>query len=126
MDLPEQRPLREKSDIEVTDKEGFLCHIHMDFDIRLTPTELMRVFSNPDNSGVFRDIYGVPYRRVVEDDGNGRQKVVVEQLSGFKFLVVPITFTTCLNVERNMNKLTFRFRNKMLYSQNSAFQVLAI
>eukprot|EP00210_Caulerpa_lentillifera_P006234 g5955.t1 len=109
MDLPEQRALREKSEIHVSDKEGFLCHIHMDVDIRLTPKELMRVFSNPDNSGVFRDIYGVPYRKVMEDDGNGRQKVLVEQLSGFKFLVVPITFTTCLNVERNMNKLTFRY-----------------
>lgn len=108
MELPSQRHLREKPEVKISEKEGFLCHIHMDVDIRLTPEELMRVFSNPDNSGVFRDIYSVPSRKVLEEDGNGRQKVMVEQVSGFKFLVVPITFTTCLNVERNMNKLTFR------------------
>lgn len=107
-DLPQQRPLREQEDIRIFDKEGFLCHITLDVDFKLTPKELMRLFSNPDNSGVFRDIYAVPYREVVEDDGEGRQKVVVEQVSGFKFLVVPITFSTHLNVEKNLNKGIFR------------------
>eukprot|EP00210_Caulerpa_lentillifera_P007148 g6838.t1 len=95
--------------MKVSDKEGFLCRIDLDVDIQLTPVELMTVFSNPDNSGVFRDIYAVPHRKVLEDDGDGRQKVLVENLSGFKFLVVPITFTTCINVESNVKKLTFRF-----------------
>ena len=107
-DLQERRPLRQDSEIRVMDYEGFLCRITMDADFRLTPTQLMTVFSNPDNTGVFRDIYAVPYREVVEDDGEGRQKVIVEQVSGFKFLVVPITFSTHLNVERNMQKGTFR------------------
>lgn len=107
-DLPAQRPLREKEEIKVYDKEGFLCRITLDADFKLTPKELMTVFSNPDNTGVFRDIYAVPYREIVEDDGDGRQKVMVEQVSGFKFLVVPITFSTHLNVEKNLNKLTFR------------------
>lgn len=111
--LPQQRPLREKEDITVHDKEGFLCRIILDVDFKLTPEELMRIFTNPDNTGVFRDIYAVPHREVVEDDGEGRQKVVVEQVSGFRFLVVPITFSTHLNVEKNLKKGIFRpaFKN---------------
>ena len=107
-DLAPQRHLREKELIHISDKEGFLCHITLDADFHLTPEQLMTLFSNPDNSGVFRDIYAVPYREVLEDDGDGRQKVTVEQVSGFKFLVVPITFSTHLNVEKNIKKLTFR------------------
>jgi len=124
-DLPQQRSLRESEVIKVYDKEDYLCRITLDVDFQLTPSEMMGIFSNPDNTGVFRDIYAVPFRKVVEDDGAGRQKIMVEQVSGFKFLVVPITFSTHLNVEKNLTKFNFRSLNAANTDTRIALKVLA-
>lgn len=92
------------------EKDGFLCHVTLRARVDLQPRDVFRIFANPDNSHIFRDINAVPYRKVLEDDGQGRQLVEIEQASGFKFLVIPVHFRTRLLVEQDEQALTLKFR----------------
>lgn len=96
--------------VVASEKDGFLCHVTLRARVDLQPHDVFRIFANPDNSHIFRDINSVPYRKVLEDDGLGRQLVEIEQASGFKFLVIPIKFSTRLFVEQDEKALSLKFR----------------
>ncbi|CAD7702086.1 unnamed protein product [Ostreobium quekettii] len=103
-------PEDDASRVVASEKDGFLCHISLRRRWAIEPSAVFRILTNPDNSKIFRDIYSVPYRKVLEDDGQGRQVVEVEQASGFKFLIIPILFRTRLIVEQDEQALTMSFR----------------
>ncbi|CAD7700530.1 unnamed protein product [Ostreobium quekettii] len=96
--------------VVATDSEGFLCRITLRARLSLSPEETFAVFTNPDNSSIFRDVYGVRHRHLVSDDGQGVKVFEVEQISGFNFVAIPIRFSTRLFVEQDARAMRVSFR----------------
>ncbi|CAK0785742.1 hypothetical protein CVIRNUC_008953 [Coccomyxa viridis] len=99
-------------DIKVSNASGYLCHIHLESTYDCPPQTIFRIFTNPDNTGVFRDVKKRGKRRVLELDPAGRKIVEVEQIGEAKVLWKRREFTTLLKVdedERDPNNLITAF-----------------
>ena len=48
--------------IRAESSEGFLCRLHMDALLRLSPAEALDVFSNPDSTHLFQDVKQISHR----------------------------------------------------------------
>ncbi|KAK9826878.1 hypothetical protein WJX81_002946 [Elliptochloris bilobata] len=73
---------------------------------------LFAVLSNPDNTGVFRDIKRVSSRRVLELDPSGRKVIEIEQVGESRILWRRQEFVTLLTVvedSRDSERLTTSF-----------------
>lgn len=98
--------------IKVSNAKGYLCHIHMESNYECPPEWLFAIFTNPDNTGVFRDIKKRGKRKVLELDPAGRKIVEVEQIGEAKVLFKSREFTTLLKVDedaRNPEELRTAF-----------------
>ncbi|CAL8471252.1 g10794 [Coccomyxa elongata] len=98
--------------IKVSNAKGYLCHIHMESKYDCPPEWLFAIFTNPDNTGVFRDIKKRGKRKVLELDPAGRKIVEVEQIGEAKVLFKSREFTTLLKVDedaRNPEELRTAF-----------------
>ncbi|KAK9918761.1 hypothetical protein WJX75_006665 [Coccomyxa subellipsoidea] len=87
--------------INVSNAKGYLCHIHMESKYDCPPEMLFAIFTNPDNTGVFRDIKKRGKRKVLELDPAGRKIVEVEQIGEAKVLFKMREFTTLLKVDED-------------------------
>jgi len=65
--------------LQVSNKSGYMCHIHLDANFDVAPEVLFRVFTHPNNAGVFRDVKTVKGRTVLKDE-DGMKEVEVEQV----------------------------------------------
>eukprot|EP00891_Asterochloris_glomerata_P008842 jgi/Astpho2/8842/Aster-x1544 len=70
--------------IKVSNADGYLCHVTMLCSFRATAQEIFAILSNPDNTGVFRDIKQQGGRTVMseEDVGAGKRRVVMVEQKG--------------------------------------------
>lgn len=100
----------EKHTVEASAKEGFMCRVTVNSKLPMTPSQLFGVFSNPDNSHIFRDLGKTVKYEVVEDDGAGHQCIELEQRAVLKFLAIPYKFSTFLRVELDFNRMTMKFK----------------
>ncbi|KAK9908444.1 hypothetical protein WJX75_007990 [Coccomyxa subellipsoidea] len=78
--------------------------------VDLPPEEVYEILTAPDNAAVFKGIKKVPYRKVLEDDGRGKQKVEVEQLAAWKLLMFSGSFSTRLYVFQDKRRGIVKFR----------------
>ncbi|EIE21311.1 hypothetical protein COCSUDRAFT_43073 [Coccomyxa subellipsoidea C-169] len=96
--------------VEVTRPEGFLMKVALQAKVDLSPDEVYDILTAPDNASVFKGIKKVPYRKVLQDDGRGKQKVEVEQLAAWKFLMFSGSFATRLYVFQDKRRHIVEFR----------------
>lgn len=82
---------------EVSNKAGYMCHIHVEAHFDIKPEQLFAIFTNPDNAGVFRDIKGVGHRSVAAQSSNYR-RVEVEQIGELRVMWMARQFSTYLTV----------------------------
>lgn len=85
--------------ISVSNASGYLCHITMECHFTVPPHVIFRIFTNPDNSHLFRDIKRIVNRKVLYEDEH-KKIVEVEQTGAgeFKVLWMRNDFTTFLKV----------------------------
>eukprot|EP00884_Botryococcus_braunii_P014079 jgi/Botrbrau1/22672/Bobra.0132s0016.1 len=98
--------------IQVSNANGYLCHIHLECVFRCDPSYLFSIFTNPDNTRIFRDIKEVTSRTVLDDSTPGLKVVEVEQLGEAKILWLTQRFRTLLKVTedaRDPKKLVTTF-----------------
>lgn len=90
--------------------EGFWVSLTLVARIPLSPDEVFGLLTNPENSKIFRGIKAVPSRRVISDDGRGRQEVEVEQVGQWRFGPLRGSFAVKLLVmqDRRHHKVAFR------------------
>ncbi|KAK9815834.1 hypothetical protein WJX72_010497 [[Myrmecia] bisecta] len=97
----ETREQKENYAITVSNASGYLCHIHMECTFQCLPEVVYAIFTNPDNTGVFRDIKQCGSRKVLEEvtEGAGvRRKVEVEQIGEARVMWMKTDFSTLLRV----------------------------
>mmetsp|Transcript_37807 Transcript_37807/g.106838 ORF Transcript_37807/g.106838 Transcript_37807/m.106838 type:complete len:241 (-) Transcript_37807:266-988(-) len=95
--------------ITVTQPDGFLLKVEVLAKIDLPPKELYSILTDPERVGIFRNIKGVKFRKVHHDDGY-RQKVEVEQITRWKFLLFRGTFNTRVFVQQDSRTCTIDFK----------------
>ncbi|BDA44539.1 hypothetical protein COCOBI_06-0150 [Coccomyxa sp. Obi] len=96
--------------VEVTRPEGFMMKVALQAKVDLSPEAVYEILTAPDNAAVFRGIKKVGYRKVLEDDGKGKQKVEVEQVAAWKLLMFRGSFSTRLFVFQDKRRGTVEFR----------------
>lgn len=98
--------------VEVS-QAGHSLNIDLQAFFPVAPRVIYSVLTNPDNTGVFRDIQKLGARRVVHEQPD--QKVVeVEQLSSIGFGWFKKTFRTTLRVEENSETEGYLFTKSEL------------
>lgn len=107
------RPQRGTTSIEISNARGYLCHISAAAEFIDSPPKLIfALFTNPDNTGVFRDIKRVTSRKVIQNDPAGLKVVEIEQLGETWLLWMHVEFRTRLTVtedSRDPNNLRTYF-----------------
>lgn len=98
--------------LEVTQPEGWMCKVRLQTKIHLPPDELFDLLTQPDNSGVFRNIKALKSRKIIEDDRRGRQVIDIEQEAKWRFLCFGGTFSTKLFVHQNRPTREIGFKLK--------------
>jgi len=98
--------------LEVTQPEGWMCRVRLQTKIHLPPDELYDLLTQPDNSGVFRNIKALTSRKIIEDDHRGRQVIDIEQEAKWRFLCFGGTFSTKLFVHQNKPAREIMFKLK--------------
>ena len=68
----------------------------------------------------------VPYRKVLEDDGRGKQKVEVEQLAAWKLLMFSGSFSTRLYVFQDKRRGIVRSLPHVCFCANSGCRMHAM
>ncbi|CAL5228078.1 g11146 [Coccomyxa viridis] len=96
--------------VEVTQPKGFFTKVSLRAKVDLPPDDVYEILIAPDNSAVFKSIKDVTYRKVLHDDKKGRQKVEVEQLAAWKFLMFSGSFATRLFVFQDKQQRTVDFK----------------
>ncbi|CAL8463236.1 g2770 [Coccomyxa elongata] len=96
--------------VEVTRPEGFMMKVALQAKVDLPPGAVYEILTAPDNAAVFRGIKKVGYRKVLEDDGKGKQKVEVEQVAAWKLLMFKGSFSTRLFVSQDKRRGIVEFR----------------
>ncbi|GFR49873.1 hypothetical protein Agub_g11975 [Astrephomene gubernaculifera] len=84
-------------DVTVSNKAGYLCHVHVTGNWPVPPEVPFAIFTHPDNSAIFRDIQRVGSRKVIKTEP-GYKEVQVEQLQDFQVLWLRRTYSTWLRV----------------------------
>ncbi|GMH43228.1 hypothetical protein BSKO_11150 [Bryopsis sp. KO-2023] len=111
IDLTRGEWSNQRHSVEATAKEGYMCHITMNAQLDLTPEQMFAIFTHPDNSHIFRDLGRTVKYKVLEDTDDGvRQKLEIEQQAVFKFLAIPIKFSTKLLVDVDFENLKMSFK----------------
>lgn len=100
----------ETSAVEVTQRKGFMCNIKAKGRLRMEPERVFDILVAPDNYKYFSGIKKIEYRKVLEDDGNGKMKVEVQQVGQWKFLGFSGQFATKLHVHQDKKAGTISFR----------------
>ncbi|KAI8477292.1 MAG: hypothetical protein J3K34DRAFT_515945 [Monoraphidium minutum] len=86
---------------EVSNANGYMCHIRLDCDFPVPPSVLFEIFTHPDNSAAFRDIKRVGFRKVLRSEP-GYKLVEVEQVGALRIMWgLERTFSTLLRVEED-------------------------
>lgn len=91
---------KETYHIRVSTKAGYLCQVYMRTRFKVPPDVIFALFTHPDNSGAFRDIKAVPYRKVVEQ-APGWKVVEVQQVGELRILWMRPLFSTHMLVEED-------------------------
>lgn len=100
-------------EIKVTQAPGYLCHIKATAKFCLPPDKLFRqIITHPHNEKIFRHMDRCSYRKVLKDDGDGRQEIEVAHEASWKFLIFGGTFTTNLVVEQDNQQRLMKFSLK--------------
>ncbi|KAK9795571.1 hypothetical protein WJX73_003470 [Symbiochloris irregularis] len=87
-----------KHNITVSNVRGYLCHISSHGTYDCPPGLIFALFTNPDNTGIFRDIKKVTSRTVLKEDTDGLKVVEVEQMGEVRILWKMVQFRTLLKV----------------------------
>jgi len=96
--------------VTVTQPEGFLCKVQLRAKIDYPPEEVFELLVNPDNSRYFSTVSAVTYRKVLEDDRRGKQKIEVEQAAQWRFLFLSGYFFTRLFVHQDKPEGVIEFK----------------
>lgn len=88
---------RGSSTIQVSNSEGYLCHISCQAILASPPRTVFAILTNPDNTAVFRDIKALGYRKVLQD-ADGLKVIEVEQRGEIRVLFKTHYFSTFLTV----------------------------
>jgi hypothetical protein len=103
--------------VRVDRVHGFLCRVSVHARVDLPPAGVFAILTQPDNSGVFRAIETMPYRRVLkEEEGHGsdsarRRTVEVEHVARWRAgPLLTGTLSTRLVVEEDPGTGTVAFR----------------
>ncbi|KAK9810148.1 hypothetical protein WJX72_005616 [[Myrmecia] bisecta] len=87
-----------------------MCKVSLRAKVDLPPDRVFDILTNPDNARVFRGIKRITYRKVLERDAQGRQKVEVEHEAAWKFLCFSGSFRTRLFCWQDPRAGTIRFK----------------
>lgn len=87
----------------VQQPEGYFCTLSMLARVPLPPSKVFQILTDPDNARIFQAIKANLSRRVVWNDGNGKQLVEVEQECRWRFLIFRGTFVNKMLVEEDKN-----------------------
>lgn len=87
--------------LHITQEEGFLCHIQVHTKLDIEPQKAFEIIADPDNARMFRSIDECSHRKVLHDNGRGRQRVDVEHSSSWRFMMWGGKFVTRLLVEQD-------------------------
>lgn len=99
-----------KEGVEIINNEGFLCHIQLHSKLDVPRDAAYQMVVDPDNYRYFRNVTECTHRKVVHNDGKGRQRVEVDHRSEWRFLWHHGSFTTSLLVEQDDNARVMAFR----------------
>ncbi|GIL81725.1 hypothetical protein Vretimale_1315 [Volvox reticuliferus] len=83
--------------LTVSNKAGYLCHVHVDGNWPVAPEVPFAIFTHPDNSALFRDVKRVGARHVLKTEPRYKE-VQVEQLGDVRILWIHRTYSTWLHV----------------------------
>eukprot|EP00210_Caulerpa_lentillifera_P007381 g7054.t1 len=95
--------------IRVTRPEGFTCKVEMQAKLDYPPEKVFDILVDPDNSRYFSNVSAVTYRKVLEDDHHGKQRVEVEQAATWRFLIFSGVFLTRLFVKQDRQEGSVEF-----------------
>ena len=84
--------------VTVTQPEGFLCKVQLRAKLDFPPDRVFDLLVDPDNSRYFSTVAALTYRKVLENNNKGRQRVEVEQAGQWRFLLWSGHFFTRLFV----------------------------
>ncbi|KXZ49462.1 hypothetical protein GPECTOR_21g688 [Gonium pectorale] len=87
--------------VSVSNKAGYLCHVHVQADWPMPPSVPFAIFTHPDNSKLFRDIQRVGQRKVIRTEPLYKE-IQVEQLGEIQVLWMRRTYSTWLQVVEDM------------------------
>ena len=96
--------------VTVTQPEGFMCKVQLRAKLDFPPEQVFDLLVDPDNSRYFSTVTAVTYRKVLEDDHKGRQKVEVEQAAQWRFLFFSGYFFTRLFVHQDRPEGVVEFK----------------
>mmetsp|Transcript_1796 Transcript_1796/g.4553 ORF Transcript_1796/g.4553 Transcript_1796/m.4553 type:complete len:270 (+) Transcript_1796:111-920(+) len=105
----EQQSANQK--ICVKEGGGFLYQLLLNQKLSYSPEEVWKVLTEPNAPDVFRSIKGCVYRKVLEDDKQGRRKIAVGHEAVARFLFLSFTFQTNLLVWEDDKARTIKFKN---------------
>lgn len=95
--------------ISVYQREGYMVNVQVRAKMDLAPDEVYDLLINPDNYRFFRNIKAVTYRKVLSDNGRGKQRVEVEHAAGWRFLIFRGLFFTRLFVDQDKRTRIVKF-----------------
>lgn len=98
------------NEVEVTQPKGFLCKVRLRTEVLFPVSRVYEILTQPDNTQMFRNIKAITYRKVLEDDKHGRQRIELEHEAEWRFLVFGGRFLTRLFVQQDKQAGTLEFK----------------
>lgn len=96
--------------VTVSQPEGFMCKVKLRAKIDFPPEEVFQLLIDPDNARYFSTVAAVTYRKILEDDRRGKQKVEIEQAGLWRYLFFSGIFFTRLFVFQDKPEGIIKFK----------------
>lgn len=95
--------------VTVTRPEGLTSKVQLSAKIDCSPDEVFDILVDPDNARYFSTVAAVTYRKVLQDDKKGTQRIEIEQAGQWRFLWLSGCFFTRLFVYQNKKEGVVEF-----------------
>lgn len=95
-------------------EKGFWVNLSLVAKIPMSCDEIFDIITSPHNHEIFHSVDKPRERRVIKDNGRGRQEVDMEQVGRWRFGPFKGSFGVKLRViqDRNAGRMTFKLRNQ--------------